>query len=82
MISLAEWKLIGAILIGTYFISLIILGLINEFAMRLKNKSKKVKRQHINNRYAKIDLVDYLTANMAQEFIGQKKVIINQLVKM
>ena len=48
----------------------------------MKNKTKKVTRKQITHRYAKIDLCDYLTAKMKQEYIGQKKVIFNELVRM
>ena len=57
-----------------YFICLII--------ARMQNKTKRRARQQITHKYAKIDLCDYLTANMKQEYIGQKKVIFNELIKM
>ena len=48
----------------------------------IKNKTKKVTRKQITHKYAKIDLCDYLTAKMKQEYIGQKKVIFNELARM
>ena len=48
----------------------------------IKNKTKKVTRKQITHRYAKIDLCEYLTSKMKQEYIGQKKVIFNELVRM
>lgn len=82
MITLAEWKLIGITLIATFFISAIVLGIISEIVARIKNKTKKVEKKKITHRYAKIDLCEYLTAKMKQEYIGQKKAFINQLVRM
>ena len=59
---------------GLYFIHKVI--------TTIKNKKKKVTRKQITHRYAKIDLYDYLTCKMKQEFIGQKKVVLNELVRM
>lgn len=55
---------------------------IHKVITTIKNKKKKVTRKQITHRYAKIDLCEYLTAKMKQEYIGQKKALINQLVKM
>ena len=48
----------------------------------MKNKAQKRTRKQITHRYAKIDLCEYLTSKMKQEYIGQKKAFINQLVRM
>lgn len=61
-------------MLALYFIATII--------TTMKNKTKKVTRKQITHRYVKIDLYDYLTAKMKQEYIGQKKMILNQLVNM
>lgn len=82
MITLAEWKLIGITLIAIFYISAILYGIMLHIVTRLKNKARKSKRQQVNHRYAKIDLCEYLTVKMKQEYIGQKKAYINQLVRM
>ena len=82
MITLAEWKLIGITLIAYFYLITIICGIISRNITRIKNKARKSKRQQVNHRYAKIDLCEYLTAKMKQEYIGQKKAYINQLVRM
>lgn len=82
MPTLAECKLIGITLIATFFISAMVLGIISKIVARIKNKTQKRVRKQITHRYAKIDLYDYLTVKMKQEFIGQRKVIFNELVRM
>ena len=62
------------VLVVLYFIATVI--------TTIKNKKKKVTRKQITHRYAKIDLYDYLTCKMKQEFIGQKKVVLNELARM
>lgn len=73
-------------LIGNYMIlflfAIAMLYLIHSIVTRMQNKTKKVTKKQITHRYAKIDLCDYLTAKMKQEYIGQKKVIFNELIKM
>lgn len=73
-------------LIGNYMIlflfALAMLYLIHSIITRMQNKTKRMPRQQITHKYVKIDLCDYLMANMKQEYIGQKKVISNELMKM
>lgn len=73
-------------LIGNYMIlflfAIAMLYLIHSIVMRMQNKTKRRVRQQITHKYAKIDLYEYLTANMQQEYIGQKKAIINELIRM
>lgn len=47
MITLAEWKIIGITIIAIFFISAIVYGIISEIVVRMKNKTKKCKRQQI-----------------------------------
>lgn len=82
MITLAEWKLIGIILITTFFLSAMVLGIISEIATRMKNKTKKVAIKQITQKATKIDLCKNLMSNVQQEFIGQRQVIFNELVRM
>ena len=82
MITLAQWKLIGITLIAYFYLITIICGIISRIIARIKNKTVKTRRQQVNRRYAKIDLCEYLTAKMKQEYIGQKKAFVNQLVRM
>lgn len=73
-------------LIGNYmilfFIAIAMLYLIHSIVTRMQNKTKRISRKQITHKYAKIDLCEYLTAKMKQEYIGQKKVIFNELIKM
>lgn len=73
-------------LIGNYMIlflfAIAILYVICSITARMQNKTKRVIRKQITHKYTKIDLCDYLTSNMTQEYIGQKKVLINELIKM
>lgn len=82
MPTLVEWKLIGITLLGTFFISAMILGIISEIVTRLKNKAQKRTRKQITHKATKIDLCRNLVANMQQDFIGERKMILNQLIRM
>ncbi len=82
MITLQEWKLIGIALFITFFISTIVYGIILQFATTIKNKTKKVTRKQIIHKTTKIDLCKNLVRNMQQDFIGERKVIFNELVRM
>lgn len=82
MMSLNEWKelakisfiVLATMLIAAYIISLIV--------ARMKNKAQKEARKQITHKAVKIDLCDYIMANMKQEYLGQKKAIFNELMKM
>ena len=82
MPTLAEWKLIGITLFITFFISALLYGIIGEIITRMQNKTKRVTRKQSTHKYTKIDLCRNLVANMQQEFIGERKMIFNELVKM
>lgn len=73
-------------LIGNYMIlflfAIAMLYLIHSIVTRMQNRTKRMPRKQITHKYVKIDLCDYLTANMKQEYIGQKKIIFNELMKM
>lgn len=73
-------------LIGNYMLLFLfvfaILYFICSIVARIQNKTKTIAGQQITHKYTKIDLCDYLTLNMQQEFLGQKKVIFNELIKM
>ncbi len=47
MITLAEWKLIGITIMAIFFISAIVYGITSEIVVKMKNKTKKHKRQQI-----------------------------------
>lgn len=82
MMTLQEWKNLAML---SFIVSTsIIVGLyiILEIAAKLKNKTQKRVRKQIIHKAVKIDLYDYLTSKMKQEFIGQKKVVFNELIKM
>lgn len=85
MITLAEWKILGMILIVTFFISAIVCGIISEISTRIKNKAqKRNKRQVINQKRNcfKIDCREFVKANYKTTYIGQDKVLLNELVRM
>lgn len=85
MITLAEWKLIGIILIVTFFISAIVCGIISEISTRIKNKAqKRNKRQVINQKRNcfKIDCREFVKENCKISYIGQDKVLLNELIRM
>lgn len=65
-----------------FAIGIIIAVLIINIVARMKNKTQKRTRKQITHKVVQIDLYDYLTSKMKQEYIGQKKVIFNELVKM
>ena len=65
-----------------FLLTLAAIYFIHEIIVRIKNKTQKRTRKQITHRYAKIDLCEYLTSKMKQEYIGQKKAFINQLVRM
>lgn len=69
-------------LIMTFLLSLMLMYFIHEIIVRIKNKTSKKLRRQITHKTIKIDLCEYLMANMKQEFIGQRKMILNQLVRM
>ena len=49
---------------------------------KLRNNKKKVTGKKSTHKYAKVYLSKCLTENMKQDFIGQRKVIFNELVRM
>lgn len=49
---------------------------------KMKNKPKKRKRKQIICPNIKFDIYEYLMQNFEQEFLGQRKLIINELKKM
>lgn len=65
-----------------FLLSLTALYFIATIITTIKNKTKRVAKKQVMHKYAKIDLCDYLTAKMKQEYIGQRKVIFNELVRM
>lgn len=73
-------------LIGNYMIlflfAIAILYFICSIVTRMQNKTKRIPGQQITHKYTKIDLCDYLTLNMQQEYLGQRKVIFKELMEM
>lgn len=63
-------------------IAIIGLVILVQIVTTMKNKTKKVTRKQITHRYAKIDLCRNLVANTQQDFIGERKLIFNELVRM
>ena len=68
--------------IMTFLLSLVALYFIHEIIVRIKNKTQKRTRKQITQQNIKIDLCKYLTRNMKQDFIGERKIIFNELVRM
>lgn len=66
----------------TFLLSLVALYFIHEIIVRIKNKTQKRTRRQITHKTTKIDLCRDLLANMQQDFIGQRKMIFNQLIRM
>lgn len=81
MITLQEWKLIGITLFVIFFISAIVLGIISEIATRLKNKAQKNIKKQITRKCMKIDYNAFLISKMEQEFIGHRKMLLNELIR-
>lgn len=82
MMSLNEWKELAMISFTVLTSMLIVAYIIAGIVARIKNKAFKKSRKQIPHKVVKIDLYDYLTSKMKQEYIGQKKVIFNELVRM
>jgi lipopolysaccharide export LptBFGC system permease protein LptF len=78
MITLAEWKIIGIILMVTFFISAVVLVIMSEIATRIKNKTKKCKRQQVNHKSSKnsfkIDYDEFIRVNFKkQEYLFENR---------
>lgn len=69
-------------LIMTFLLSLVAMYFIHEIVVRLKNNTQKRPRQQITHKTTKIDLCRNLLKNMQQDFIGERQVIFNELVRM
>ena len=82
MMSLIEWKNLAMMSFIVLTTMLIVAYIIAGIVARMKNKTQKRTRKQIIHKAVEIDLYDYLTSKMKQEFIGQKQVIFNELVKM
>lgn len=82
MMSLNEWKELAKVCFIAFFAAIILEYIISEIIVKIKNKRHKRTGRHVTHRTAEIDLCEYLMANMKQEYIGQKKVIFNELIKM
>ena len=82
MITLAEWKIIGAMIIVTFYLSAIAIAIIGKIATRIKNKTKRKVKQQINHNVFKIDYSEFIKTNYEQQYIGQAKVYRNELVRM
>ena len=82
MMSLNEWKELAMISFTVLTSMLIAAYIIAGIVTRIKNKTQKRARKQITYKVAKIDLYDYLTAKMKQEYIGQRKIIFNELIRM
>lgn len=68
--------------IMTFLLSLATIYFICEIVARIKNKTPRRRRKQIVHKTTKTDLCRNLLANMQQEFIGERKMIFNELVRM
>ncbi|MBR1653547.1 MAG: hypothetical protein IJ690_01130 [Clostridia bacterium] len=66
----------------TFLLALATIYFIHEIIVRIKNKAQKRARQQIKRKSIKIDFCKNLVRNMQQDFIGQRQVIFNELVRM
>lgn len=82
MMSLQEWKELAMISFITLTTMLVAAYIIAGIVARLKNKTQKRIKKQITHQNIKIDLCKYLTRNMKQDFIGERKMIFNQLIRM
>lgn len=82
MLTLQEWKELAMISFIVLTTMLIVAYIIAGIIARIKNKAQKRTRKQITHKNIKIDLCKYLTRNMKQDFIGERKMIFNQLVRM
>ena len=69
-------------LIMTFLLSLVAIYFIHEIIVRIKNKTQKRPRKQITHKTTKTDLCRNLLANMQQDFIGERRMIFNELVRM
>lgn len=70
------------IFVMTFLLSLAAIYFIHEIIVRIKNKTKKRPRKQITQKTTKTDLCRNLLANMQQDFIGERRMIFNELVRM
>ena len=68
--------------IMTFLVSLTALYFIATIVTTMKNKAKKVTRKQITHKTTKIDLCRNLVANIPEDYLGQRKMIFNELVRM
>lgn len=66
----------------TFLLSLVAMYFIHEIIVRIKNKTPKRTRKQVTHKTTKIDLCENLVKNMQQDFIGERKLIFNELVRM
>lgn len=70
------------IFVMTFLLSLAAIYFIHEIIVRIKNKTQKRPRKQITHKTTKTDLCRNLLANMQQDFIGERQIIFNELVRM
>lgn len=63
-------------------LSMIAIYFIHWALTKLRNNKKKTIGKKSTHKYAKVYLSKCLTENMKQDFIGQRKMIFNELVRM
>lgn len=68
--------------IMTFLLSLVAIYFIHEIIVKIKNKTQKRPRQQMTHKTTKTDLCRNLLKNMQQDFIGERQVIFNELVRM
>ena len=71
------WSFIFIVLGG-----IVLLDVMFWISAKIKNKAQKRARQQIKHKSIKIDFCKNLVRNMQQDFIGQRQVIFNELVRM
>ncbi len=65
-----------------FLLTLAAIYFIHEIIVRIKNKAQKRTRKQIIHKTTKTDLCRNLLANMQQDFIGERQIIFNELVRM
>ena len=65
-----------------FLLTLATIYFIHEIIVRIKNKTQKKNKTTITHKTTKTDLCRNLLANMQQDFIGERQIIFNELVRM
>ena len=80
--KMTEKQLIMTILVISFLFTLAVMSLENIIVTKIKNKTHKKSRKQIISKTTKIEFYNKLLANMQQDFIGERKIIFNELARM